>query len=349
MTHTLVKIFLEAAHRVDEKSLVADAASEQGLPRNSRRTHVLAIGKVAFPMFEGLQSALPNSRFASCLIVAPQTRFPADPRLPTGATAIASDHPTPSARSLAAGRAALDFVSAIPATDQLIVLLSGGGSAALVMPAGDLSLEEKLAVTSAVARAGATITELNTVRKHLSAIKGGHLALTTHAPTTVLALSDVVGNDPGTIASGPFSADASTFLDATSVLARLAPHLTGGAVDHLRRGASGALPETAKPGDPSLSHVAYRILAGPDRVVEEACRAAESMGLATGALDRNTEEAVYILAQPGSQGRPRSLRQRNPARRPWLPGARSGHLEPARPALAHGRPPIAPPCPRLID
>ena len=105
---------------------------------------------------------------------------------------------------MAAGRAARDLLIGIAPSDRLVVLLSGGGSAAMAVPAGGLSLDEKRRTTKAVARAGASIAELNTVRKHLSAIKGGQLALATRAQTTVLTLSDVVGSDPGVIASGPF-------------------------------------------------------------------------------------------------------------------------------------------------
>jgi glycerate 2-kinase len=147
---------------------------------------------------------------------------------------------------------------------------------------------------AAVARAGATIGQLNTVRKHLSAIKGGRLALESRAPTTVLALSDVVGSDPGTIASGPFSPDPTTFAEAVALVRALAPGAPG--LRLLERGAAGELAETPKPGDPRLAHVAYRVVAGPERVTEEARRRVVAAGLRAGGLCENSEASVEELA-----------------------------------------------------
>ncbi|HET6282630.1 MAG TPA: DUF4147 domain-containing protein [Polyangia bacterium] len=293
---TTTEIFMEVAHRVDGARLV-----KQGLARiptllGGGRVAVLAVGKVAFPMFDGLVTALGSERIGAGLLVAPQTRFPAQPHLPAGVTALVSDHPDPSSRSVAAARAARDFVAALSPSDRLLVLLSGGGSAALALPAGDLSLEEKRATTKAVARGGATIHQLNTVRKHLSAIKGGQLGMLTRAPTDVLALSDVVGNDPGTIASGPFSPDPTTFAEAIAICQRLAPDAPARVVEYLRRGAGGGLPETPKPGDGRLAHVTFHLLAGPERVPDEARQIVFGDGRPDGLLSRNTEDSVADLA-----------------------------------------------------
>jgi glycerate-2-kinase len=197
---------------------------------------------------------------------------------------------------VAAARAARAFVAALGPSDRLVVLLSGGGSALLALPADGLSLEDKRATVAAVARAGATIGQLNTVRKHLSAIKGGRLALATRAPTTVLALSDVVGSDPGTIASGPFSADATTFQQARALVAALAPAAPAAAVAVLERGAAGELPETPFPGDHRLAHVRYQVCAGPERVRLEAQRLVEASGRRAGVLATDTESPVEELA-----------------------------------------------------
>jgi glycerate 2-kinase len=314
MPKTPTEIFLDVARSVDGAALVERAllADPFALPR----IHVLAVGKVAFPMFDGLRRALGEDRMAGGLLVAPETRFPSQPRLPPSFTALVSDHPDPSARSMAAGKAARDFVAALSPSDCLIVLISGGGSAALVLPAADLSLEDKRGAAKAVARSGASIAELNAVRKHLSAIKGGRLALLTRAPTIVLALSDVVGNDPGTIASGPFSPDATTFAQALALVEPFRHAISPRAVEHLRRGAAGEVPETPKPGDPRLAHVAYRILAGPERVADEARRAVERDGREARVLSRNTESPVPELAsaygdrarrEAEAGGRPRVL------------------------------------------
>jgi hydroxypyruvate reductase len=293
---TLAEIFLEVARKVDGSTLVEQALAAEPAWLGQGPLHVLAFGKVAFPMFDGLQRAMGDDRLAGGLLVAPETRFPVDPRLPANVTGLVSDHPDPSERSVTAGRAARDFVAALSPSDRLIVLISGGGSSALALPAGDLSLEDKRGAAKAVARAGASIAELNAVRKHLSAIKGGQLALLTRAPTTVLALSDVVGNDPGTIASGPFSPDPSTFEKALALVQPLAGQIPAWALDHLRRGAAGELGETPKPGDPRLAHVDYRILAGPERVADEARRIVESERREASVLSTNTERSVPDLA-----------------------------------------------------
>jgi hydroxypyruvate reductase len=255
-------------------------------------THVLAFGKVAFPMLLGAR-AVGGPR--PTLAIAPGPRVPAE--VPPGVQVCPADHPHPTARSVAAGQAALAFVRALTPSDRLLVLLSGGASSLLCAPAPGLTLEDKRAATGAVSRGGATIHALNAVRKHLSAIKGGRLALESPAPVTVLALSDVVGGEPATIGSGPFSPDPTTYADALAAVADAGAELPPAARAHLERGARGELPETPKPGDPRLRHVTWTAIAGPERVPEEARRAAEALGLRPGVLSRDTENDVTTLAE----------------------------------------------------
>jgi hydroxypyruvate reductase len=293
---SVTAIFLEVARRVDGAALVSDALSCNPALLGAGPLHVLAVGKVAFPMFDGLVANAGPERVRRGLLIAPETRFPKDPRVPASVRVLVSDHPDPSDRSIAAGCAARDLLTGLAPSDRLLVLLSGGGSAAMAVPADGLSLDEKRATTKAVARAGASIAELNTVRKHLSAVKGGQLGLATRVPTTILALSDVVGSDPGVIASGPFSPDPTTFAQALALVERLAPTAPARVLQHLRRGAAGGLPETPKPGDPRLGHIDYEVLAGPERVPEEATRVVEAEGGDTGILSRNAEDSVTDLA-----------------------------------------------------
>jgi hydroxypyruvate reductase len=297
MSSLLTELFLQVAARVDGAVLVTEAltAGAAALPPTGR-VHVLALGKVAFPMFAGLRASLPPDRLGRGLLIAPEGRFPARLDLPPDVQALASDHPTPTARSVAAGRAARAFVETLGPADRLVVLLSGGGSALAALPAGSLSFEDKRATVTAVARAGATIHELNTVRKHLSDLKGGRLALATAAPTTVLALSDVVGNDPGTIASGPFATDPTTYAEALALVRRLAPAAPAVVQAWLEAGTAGTHPDTPKPGDPRLAHVTTHLLAGPERPPAEARALLAARGLATGALSQHTEEPVPTLA-----------------------------------------------------
>jgi glycerate 2-kinase len=290
----LRRIFLEVAAHIDGATLVERVLAAESRPLAP--THVLALGKVAGPMTEGLLRAPGTGALAGALLVAPAERLPPPDRLPAGFRLLASDHPLPGARSVQAGEAVRAFVAERRSPDRLLVLLSGGGSALAVLPAAGLSLEEKRAATSAVARAGASIGQLNTVRKHLSALKGGQLGICAQVPTRVLALSDVVGNDPATIASGPFSPDPTTFAGALTLLDDLAPGAAPAARAVLQRGAAGVLPETPKPGDPRLAGIEYQIIAGPELVSAQAQAAARASGFATGLLVEHTESPVDALA-----------------------------------------------------
>jgi glycerate 2-kinase len=314
----LTRVFLAVAARIDGERVVARAqAQEEGAdPAFAAATHVLAVGKVALPMWRGLG---PGGAGRSTMVIAPAPLVAAAGPL-TEVEVLAADHPHPTARSVAAARAALRFVESVGAVSagkdgsgggattranrppRLLVLLSGGASSLLCAPAAKLTWESKRDAVTAVARAGATIGELNVVRKHLSAIKGGGLARATRAQISVRALSDVIGDDPATIGSGPFSADPSTFAQARAIVARLGVRLTGAVDRHLERGARGAIRETLKPGGGELDHVDYRVLAGPARVVAEARRAIVAAGcegagsLALDAEDTIEQRAEAILA-----------------------------------------------------
>jgi hydroxypyruvate reductase len=299
VTPLLVRIFEEVTRRIDGGRLVREglAAAAPALVEGGEPLHVLALGKVAVPMLQGLLDVVGDQRVRAGLAIAPRGRLGQQAALPPAITVLPGDHPTPSEGSLAAGAAARALVAGLAPDAPLVVLLSGGGSSLAVLPADGLDLEDKRAATAAVARAGASIHQLNAVRKHLSALKGGQLALATRARVTVLALSDVVGNDPGTIASGPFSPDPTTFAEARELVARLAPQAPAPVVDRLDRGAAGLVPETPKPGDPRLAHVRFELLAGPARVPAEARQLVEAAGLAAGLLARDTERPVAALAE----------------------------------------------------
>jgi hydroxypyruvate reductase len=288
---SLAELFAATAAGLDGEALVASAIS--GAAELAKATHVLAVGKVALPMWRGWAADAVSP--ARALAVVPAPLVPDAP--PIGLSIVAGDHPQPTERSVAAARAVAAFVAGVdPGRDRLLVLLSGGSSALLCAPAAGLSLADKRAAVGAVAAAGATIAELNTVRKHLSAIKGGRLALLTTAPVDVLALSDVIGDDPATIGSGPFSADPTTFADAQQVIAQLGAKVPASVAANLQAGAAGDFSETPKPGDPRLDHVRYRIIAGPDTARAEARRQAQTDGWDVGDLPANSEQSVDQLA-----------------------------------------------------
>ncbi|HET6147302.1 MAG TPA: DUF4147 domain-containing protein [Polyangia bacterium] len=335
----LIQVFLDVAARIDGQRLVAQAADRD--PAFGAATRALVVGKVALPMWRGWRESLPPGVAPPpTLLIAPAPLL-ADaawgPRgAPPGLQLAPADHPHPSARSVAAAQAALQFVRASDTgadadtgggtgrgggSAGLLVLLSGGASSLLCAPAPGLTWEDKREAIAAVARGGATIRELNVVRKHLSAVKGGGLGRATRAPIAVRALSDVIGDDPATIGSGPFSPDPSTFDQARALVARLGVTLPAAVSDHLARGARGAIPDTAKPGARELEHVDYRVLAGPARVIAEAQAAVTSAGHPHGELAPDAEDTVEERAQAILACVHRSLPPGNPGTarpRIWL-------------------------------
>jgi hydroxypyruvate reductase len=184
-------------------------------------------------------------------------------------------HPVPDAAGQRAAGRILNLVSQLSSDDLVICLISGGGSALLSAPADGLTLDDKQAMNRALLMSGATISEMNCVRRHLSAVKGGRLALRC-APARVrtLLISDVPGDDPADIASGPTVADPTTYADALAILEKYDIKEPATAVRHLRE----APQETPKPGDPRLSHVETVIVAKPQASLEAAAGAAEEAG-----------------------------------------------------------------------
>lgn len=188
---------------------------------------------------------------------------------------IEAAHPVPDAAGLAAARRILEQVSGLTADDLVLCLLSGGGSSLLVLPAPGISLEDKRAINRALLRSGARIGEMNCVRKHLSAIKGGRLAVTAApAPVVSLMISDVPGDDPSVIASGPTVPDASTVGEALAILAKYRIEIPLSVLKHLQ----GPLAETPKPGDSRFRHVSSRVIATPQDALEAAARVAHTAG-----------------------------------------------------------------------
>jgi hydroxypyruvate reductase len=188
-----------------------------------------------------------------------------------------------------AARRALAIAAAAAPGDLLVVLLSGGGSALMALPADGISLQDKQQAVRTLMEQGADIHELNTVRKHLSAIKGGRLAAAAGGAVLTLAVSDVVGDDLSVIASGPTVPDDSTFAAALDLLAA-----RGGAgryppaiVEHLRRGAAGELAETPKSGDGQLARATARVFGAQRAALDGARAAAEALGY-----------HVHVIAQP---------------------------------------------------
>ena len=169
-------------------------------------------------------------------------------------------HPVPDAAGEKAARRILERVSGLGADDLVVALISGGGSALLAAPAADLTLADKQAVNRALLASGASIEEMNCVRKHLSAIKGGRLATAAYpARVITLLISDVPGDDPAIIASGPTVADPTSYADARGILRRYGISEPRSVMAHL----DAARDETPKPGDPRLARNEIRLIATP--------------------------------------------------------------------------------------
>lgn len=218
-------------------------------------------------------------------------------------------HPVPDAAGAAAALSVFQQISRLTVDDRVLALISGGGSALLAAPAAGLTLDDKRAMTAALLRSGASISEINCLRKHLSAIKGGRLAAAAWpASMLTLAISDVPGDDPAVIASGPTVADPSTAAEALAVLDCYGIALPDGLRERL---ASGEL-ETPKPGDPRLGRSEFRLIASPRQMLEAAAQEARQLGLTPlilgDAIEGEAREVAKVLAAMarscGQQGFP---------------------------------------------
>ncbi|GAB7118021.1 glycerate kinase type-2 family protein [Natrinema sp. JCM 9743] len=205
-----------------------------------------------------------------------------DPAETERVTVRAGDHPIPSERGVDAAGDVLAAADAADGDTLVLAAITGGGSALMPAPAGDLSLADLRTTTDALLASGADIGDINAVRKHLSALKGGRLARRA-APATVasLVLSDVVGNDPSVIASGPVAPDESTFDDALAVLERYEIDAPGSVQARLERGAAGEIAETPGPDDAAFETVSNHIIADGMTTLDAARDAAAERGYET--------------------------------------------------------------------
>jgi hydroxypyruvate reductase len=257
----------------------------------SGRTLVVGAGKAAASMALALERHWPAGAPLEGLVI---TRH--GHGLPTERIeVIEAGHPVPDEAGEAGAREILRRVKDIGPHDLLLALISGGGSALLSLPAEGVGMDALKATTRELLRSGARIEEINTVRKHLSAIQGGRLASVSRAPVVALIISDVTGDDPTHIGSGPCAPDPTTYADALAALERHGVRAAPAVRDHLRRGLAGEIPETPKPGDPLFSRVENRVVA----TAQLALRAAEdffhSHGIQTRNLgDRITGEASEV-------------------------------------------------------
>jgi hydroxypyruvate reductase len=288
-------------HAADAAGLVRAALGEPfvaGHLKSASNVDVIAVGKAAGPMLDAFAGAAgrPLRTVEGIGPVRPET-------LPARAEWRDSGHPIPDARSVGAARRALEIAAAAAPDDVLIVLLSGGASALMALPAAGITLEAKQDTVRRLLRGGATIDELNAVRKHLSGIKGGRLAAATPASVATLVISDVVGDDLSVIGSGPTMPDPSTFADAMEVLERRGGRAAfpAAVVELLQRGLRGEVAETPKADDPRLGRSVARIIGGRMTAVAGAVDAARSRGYDVHVIERpivgEAREAARLFAE----------------------------------------------------
>lgn len=279
-------VFAAALDAVRPSALLAEL-DVQDLPERPladyRQVRVVGAGKAAMAMAGALESRLEGAAWDGIVTVPhgyPETLPPSE-RAPARIAVQTAGHPVPDEASAQAGTDALHLAEPLTGEDLLIVLLSGGGSALWFAPVEDVPLAEAQATVQLLLASGADIAEINAVRKHLARVGGGQLARAA-APAEVLALllSDVVGDDPSVIASGPTVPDPSTFPDALGVLARhgLSARVPPSVRQWLERGARGDAAETPKPGDPAFARVTTHLLGSNRDALVAAARHAEELG-----------------------------------------------------------------------
>ena len=268
-----------SSRRLVERALLDDAVRRR---LDGRVLTVIAAGKAAGPM-AGAFLGLGEWTVAGGLVASPHD-------VGQGVEALerfAVGHPLPDAGSAAAGARGLELAASMDAAAVLVVLLSGGASAALAAPIEGVTLAEKTGVSAALLRAGAPIDALNCVRKHLSRLKGGWLAATARGEVVTLAISDVVGpipDDPAVIGSGPTVGDPTRFADALALVETL-PEAPPAVRNACVRGAGGELEETPKPGDPRLERAHLWVIGRGVDAVNAARVAAEELGYAVAVVD----------------------------------------------------------------
>ncbi|QHI99537.1 DUF4147 domain-containing protein [Xylophilus rhododendri] len=251
------------------------------------RTVVIGAGKAGGAMAQAVEALWPADAPLGGLVVTRYHHVPPRPAgLPERIEVVEAAHPVPDAAGLAAAERMLDLVRGLGPDDLVLCLISGGGSALLTLPCEGLTLADKQRINRELLLSGAHIGEMNCVRKHLSRIKGGRLAAACgQAQVLTLAISDVPGDDPAVIASGPTVPDPTTCADALDILRRYGIALPDAVRVQLE---SGAL-ETPKPGDAVFARQRVELIATPQQSLEAAADAARALGLTAHVLSDEIE------------------------------------------------------------
>lgn len=262
-------------------------------PPPKGRTIVLGAGKAGGSMAHALEALWPADAPLEGLVVTRYHHVPPRPAgLPQRIELVEAAHPVPDAAGLAAAQRILQLAQGLTPDDLVLCLISGGGSALLTLPAEGLTLQDKQRINRGLLDSGANIGEMNCVRKHLSAIKGGRLAaMCAPARVVTLLISDVPGDDPAVIASGPTVPDPTSCADALAILARYAIAIPEAA----RRGLESGAFETPKPGDARFAGHAVHLIATPQQSLEAAAALAREAGIAAHILSDEIEGESHVV------------------------------------------------------
>jgi len=339
--------FLEHLYRVAVKRALPLHNTAPFLPappsrESGGRTLVLGAGKAGGAMAQAVEALWPLDAPLSGLVVTRYHHTPPRPAgLPERIEVVEASHPVPDAAGLAAAQRILALTQGLTKEDLVLCLISGGGSALLTLPADGLSLEEKQRINMALLASGANIAEMNCVRKHLSRIKGGRLAQAC-APARVvtLTISDVPGDDPSIIASGPTVSDASTCAQALSILERYAIDLPKRVADLLRNGRL----ETPKQGDPTFGHMGreheVHLIATPQQSLQAAADAARATGVEAYILSDEMEGESREVGKVHAALARATAHHGQPFKKPCVilsGGETTVTLRPRAPGVAKGR------------
>jgi hydroxypyruvate reductase len=244
-------------------------------PPPKGRTVVVGAGKAAGSMALAVESLWPADKPLEGVVI---TRY--GHALPTRRIRVVeAGHPVPDESGEAAALEILEAARSLGKDDLLLALISGGGSSLLSLPAAGIAMADLKGVTRQLLASGAPIQDMNTVRKHLSAIQGGRLACASAAPVLALIISDVTGDDPTHIGSGPCTPDPTTYGDAIEILERFGVAAPDSIAAHLARGAKGEEPETPKPGDQAFTRVENRVIATAHQSLATAAAFVQGRGI----------------------------------------------------------------------
>ena len=307
-------------------------------PPPKGRTIVLGAGKAGGAMAQAVEALWPADAPVSGLVV---TRYGHTPPRPAGLTqridVVEAAHPVPDESGMASAQRIMALTQGLSADDLVLCLISGGGSALLTLPAEGLSLQDKQRINQQLLDSGAHIGEMNCVRKHLSRIKGGRLgAACAPARVVTLTISDVPGDDPSTIASGPTVADASTCAQALDILDRYGIEVPAPVRQALQ---SGAL-ETPKPGDAAFKGHALHLIATPQQSLQAAAEAARAAGIAAYILSDEREGESREVAKVHAAMARAVAKGQGPFQKPCVilsGGETTVTIRPRAPGAAKGR------------